>query len=103
MTIFIYAHCVYDAFMLQVLDQMMIGMFLRPLLLVFSIFYCFIGLIVPLGFLRPSRVSKAHFLASIRTKHKMSWIADSATRRPEHEPTYERGRTRGPSYSAAVC
>jgi hypothetical protein len=31
LTIFIYAHCVYDAFMLQVLDQMMIDMFLRPL------------------------------------------------------------------------
>ena len=30
--IFIYAHCVYDAFMLQVHDQMMIDMFLRPLL-----------------------------------------------------------------------
>ena len=31
LTIFIYAHCVYNAFMLQVLDQMMIDMFLRPL------------------------------------------------------------------------
>jgi hypothetical protein len=33
LTIFIYAHCVYDAFMLQIHDQMMIDMFLRPLLL----------------------------------------------------------------------
>ena len=31
LTVFIYAHYVYDAFMLQVLDQMMIDMFLRPL------------------------------------------------------------------------
>jgi hypothetical protein len=31
LTVFIYAHCVYDAFMLQVLDQMMIDMLLRPL------------------------------------------------------------------------
>ena len=28
--VFGYAHCLYDSFMLQVLDQMMIGMFLRP-------------------------------------------------------------------------
>jgi len=31
LTIFIYAHCVYDALILQVHDQMMIDMFLRPL------------------------------------------------------------------------
>ena len=30
LTVFGYAHCLYDSFMLQVLDQMMIGMFLRP-------------------------------------------------------------------------
>jgi predicted membrane-bound mannosyltransferase len=119
LTIFIYAHCVYDAFMIHVLDQMMIDTFLRPLLLlllIFSIYWCFIGLVVymlleethlkwsaigcksplgvyglvvPLCFLRPSRISKAHFLASIRTKHEISRIADSATRCPKHEPTYE--------------
>jgi hypothetical protein len=92
MIVFIYAHCVYDAFMLQALDQMMIDMFLTPLqllLLVFPIFCCFLGPVVPLGFLRSSRESKAHFLASIRTKHEMSWTADSVTRCPEHEPTYE--------------
>jgi hypothetical protein len=46
----------------------------------------------PFLFLIPSRVSKAHFLASIRTKHEiMLWIADSAARCPEHveQPTYE--------------
>ena len=47
------------------------------------------GLVVPLGFLRPSRVSKAHFLTSIRTKHEISRTADNATRCPEHEPTFE--------------
>jgi hypothetical protein len=47
------------------------------------------GLVVPLGFLRPSRVSKAHFLASIRTKHEMSRTVDSVTRCPKHEPTFE--------------
>jgi len=30
LTVFRYAFSVYDAFMLQVLDQMMIGMILRP-------------------------------------------------------------------------
>jgi hypothetical protein len=37
------------------------------------------GLVVSLGFLRPSCVSKAHFLASIRTKYEMSQTADSPT------------------------
>jgi hypothetical protein len=92
MIVFIYAHCVYDAFMLHVLDEMMIDMFLRPLLLlllVFPIFCCFLGPVVPLGFLRSSRESKAHFLASIRTKHKISRTTYSVTQCPEHEPTYE--------------
>ena len=38
LTIFIYAQCVYDAFMIQVLDQMMTDMFLRPLLLLLVFF-----------------------------------------------------------------
>ena len=46
----------------------------------------------PFLFLIPSRVPKAHFLASIRTKREiMSWTPDSAARCPEHDeqPTYE--------------
>jgi hypothetical protein len=31
LTVIIYAHCVYDAFMLQFIGQMMFDMFLRPL------------------------------------------------------------------------
>jgi hypothetical protein len=50
------------------------------------IFYC---ISIPLWFLRPSHVSKAHFLASIRTKHEISRTVDGATRCPKHEPTYE--------------
>ena len=43
-------------------------------------------------FLILSRISKAHFLASIRTKHEiMSRTPDSAAQCPEHDeqPTYE--------------
>lgn len=46
----------------------------------------------PFWFLIPSRVSKAHFLASIRTKCEiMSRTPDSVARCPEHDehPTYE--------------
>jgi hypothetical protein len=46
----------------------------------------------PFLFLIPSRVPKAHFLASIRTKREiMSRTPDSAARCPEHDeqPTYE--------------
>ena len=46
----------------------------------------------PFLFLIPSRVPKAHFLASIRTKREiMSRTPDSATRCPEHDeqPTYK--------------
>ena len=46
----------------------------------------------PCLFLIPSRVPKAHFLASIRTKREiMSWTPDSAARCPKHDeqPTYE--------------
>jgi hypothetical protein len=46
-------------------------------------------LVVPLGFLIPSCISKAHFLASIRTKYEMSQTTDSATQCPKHKPTFE--------------
>ena len=84
--------------MLQVQDQMMIDMFLRPLLLlllVFLIYCCFIGLLWFIDlflFLIPSCVPKAHFLASIKTKREIiSRTPDSAAQCPEHDeqPTYE--------------
>ena len=46
----------------------------------------------PFLFLIPSRVSKAHFLASIRIKREIkSWTLGSAAQCPEHDeqPTYE--------------
>ena len=87
----------YDTLMLQVHDQMMIDMFLRPLLLLLLVFYILLFyrttlVYRPFWFLIPSRVPKAHFLASIRTKREiMSRIPDSAARCPEHDeqPTYE--------------
>ena len=84
--------------MLQVQDQMMIDMFLGPLLLlllVFLIYCCFIGLLWFIDlflFLIPSRVPKAYFLASIRTKREiMSRTPDSAARctEPDEQPTLE--------------
>ena len=88
----------YDALMLQVQDQMMIGMFLRPLLLLLLVFFDILLFYRttlfyrPLLFLIPSHVPKAHFLTSIRTKHEiMSRTPDSAARCPEHneQPTLE--------------
>ena len=46
----------------------------------------------PFLFLIPSRIPKAHFFASIRTKREIiSRTPDSASRCPEHDehPTYE--------------
>ena len=83
--------------MLQVHDQMMIDMFLRSLTATTSffdklLFYRTTLVYRPFSFLIPSRVPKAHFLASIRTKREIiSRTPDSATRCPEHDeqPTYE--------------
>ena len=84
--------------MLQVQDQMMIDMFLRPLLLLLLVFFDILLfyrttlVYKPFLFLIPSRVPKAYFLASFRTKRKiMSWTTDSAARCPEHDeqPTLE--------------
>ena len=87
----------YDALMLQVQDQMMIDMFLRPLLLLLLVFFIFLFyrttlVYSPFLFLIPSRVPKAHFLVSIRTEHEiMSRTPDSVARCPKHDeqPTYE--------------
>ena len=82
LTVFIYAHCVYDAMMLQVHDQMMIDMFLRhllPLLLFFGSIAIFLS----------SRICKVNFLGSIRTKREMSRTRDSATPSPEHGPIFK--------------
>ena len=75
----------------------MIDMFLMPLLLLLLVFLYIVVLQDYFGlqtflFLIPSRVPKAHFLASIRTKREIiSRTLDSATRCPEHDeqPAYE--------------
>jgi hypothetical protein len=48
LTVFLYAHYLYDAFMLQVHDQMMNDMFLRPLPLLFGVFWVFFGQLLSL-------------------------------------------------------
>ena len=70
---------------------MMIDMFLRPLPLLLLVFYILLFyrttlVYRPFLFLIPSRVPKAHFLASIRTKREIiSRTPDSAARCPEHD------------------
>ena len=68
----------------------MIDMFLRPLLLLLLVFFDILLfyrttlVYKPFLFLIPSRVPKAHFLASIRTKREIiSRTPDSAARCPE--------------------
>jgi hypothetical protein len=83
MIMIMHAHCVYDAMMLRVHDQMMIDMFSEASTATTTTFfiYCCVFL--------SSCISKVNILSSIRTKREMMRTRDSATSSPEHGPIFE--------------